>query len=146
MFSNEGYGTPHLHLEVHIASAYQYGTINEVAKQLELGKFRFQEWLAYHEHLHTEDILDTTVKQEMEPKLEEDWHNRFAGREHDDMSVTPLFVVDDSQNTNRCHVGEHLDPASLGAHFKKKYSATAQRMFSRVQHHMHKKTKKGIFL
>ena len=72
------------------------------------------------------------------------------------MSVTPAYLVEDSNALTYedarepCrHVGSSQDGASFarlegdGATFKKIYLADAQRIFSRVQHHMHKRTKKG---
>ena len=77
-------------------------------------------------------------------------------KEHDDMSVTPAYLMQDSDaltyedGREPCrHVGSSQDAASFarlegdGATFKKIYLADAQRIFSRVQHHMHKRTKKG---
>ena len=72
------------------------------------------------------------------------------------MSVTPAYLVEDGagltaeddRQTTR-HVGQAQDATSFasleadGAKFKKTYLADAQRIFSRVQHHMHKRTKTG---
>ena len=72
------------------------------------------------------------------------------------MSVTPAYLVEDGarlaaeddRETTR-HVGLTQTATSFacleadGANFKRTYLADAQRIFSRVQHHMHKKTKNG---
>ena len=74
------------------------------------------------------------------------------------MSVIPAYLVEDAavldaeddQDTTR-HVGLTQDATSFacleadGAKFRRIYLADAQRIFSRIQHHMHKKTKKGYF-
>ena len=148
---HQGYGTPHLHVEVHVVSIYQHGSLEEVAQKFREGKFTFADWTNYHEWLHAEDILDADVQATLANNLEEEWHTRFADKEHHDMSVTPLFVVEDTevnQGKVERHVGEPLDEAPLaelkadGASYRKLYAAYAQRVFSRVQHHMHKRTKK----
>ena len=75
------------------------------------------------------------------------------------MSVTPAYLVEDgarlaaedNRETTR-HVGLTQTATSFacleadGATFKRTYLADAQRIFSRVQHHMHKKTKNGYIL
>ena len=72
------------------------------------------------------------------------------------MSVTPAYLVEDgarlaaedNRETTR-HVGLTQTATSFacleadGANFKRTYLADAQRIFSRVQHHMHKKTTNG---
>ena len=72
------------------------------------------------------------------------------------MSVTPAYLVhdaaglsaEDDREVTR-HIGSTQDAKSFacleadGAKFKKIYLADAQRVFSRVQHHMHKRTKRG---
>ena len=72
------------------------------------------------------------------------------------MSVTPAYLMQDSDaltyedGREPCrHVGSSQNDASFarleadGTTFKKTYLADAQRIFSRVQHHMHKRTKNG---
>ena len=78
---HQGHGTPHLHVEIHIACAYQYCTLEEVAEMLKRDSFSFDQWIAYHEWFHAEDVLDAEVKQGMADDLEEQWHSRFAGKD-----------------------------------------------------------------
>ena len=72
------------------------------------------------------------------------------------MSVTPAYLVEDGASLTAeddheptRHVGLTQNATSFayleadGAKFKKTYLADAQRIFSRVQHHMHKRTKTG---
>ena len=72
------------------------------------------------------------------------------------MSVTPAYLVEDGagltaedDRKSTRHVGLTQDATSFacleedGAKFKRTYLADAQRIFSRVQHHMRKKTKHG---
>ena len=78
---HQGYGAPHLHVEIHVACAYQYGTLQEVAELLKKDRFSFDQGIAYHEWFHAEDVLDPEVKQTMAKGLEEQWHSRFAGKD-----------------------------------------------------------------
>ena len=41
---HQGYGTPHLHLEFHVTSAYQYGTLADVVSKLRAGSFSYAQW------------------------------------------------------------------------------------------------------
>ena len=95
-------------------------------------------------------MLDADVKAEMEPTLEKDWHARFSDKKHDDMSVTPAYLLEDAELKSGKHITSAKDQSDFklleeeGVSFKKKYLADAQRMFCRVQHHMHKRTKRGM--
>ena len=66
------------------------------------------------------------------------------------MFVTPAYLVSDAQQEKlKADISSVKDQDGYqslledGAAFKKQYLADAQRMFSRVQHHMHKWTKAG---
>ena len=52
---HQGYGTPHLHLEIHVASIYQYSTLEEVVGKFQQGVLTFQQWKQYNEWLHFQD-------------------------------------------------------------------------------------------
>ena len=71
---HQGYGTPHLHVEVHIASAYQFDTLVEIVEKLRNGSFAFKDLIQYHEWLHAEDILDEKTRAHFDQDLEEQWH------------------------------------------------------------------------
>ncbi len=75
---DQGYGTPHLHVEGHVASAYKYDTLAEIVEKLKAGFFSYSDLVNYHEWLHTEDVVDEAVREEMQPTLEEEWHTRFS--------------------------------------------------------------------
>ena len=103
------------------------------------------------EWFHAEDVFDSDTKAEFAPKLEEQWHSRFAGRENDDMSVTSKYLVQEADATGNSmksvvtadDVPGLIELLEDAKHFKKTYSAKVQMTFNRVQHHMHKRTKKG---
>ena len=83
---HQGHGTPHFHAEGHIASAYRFGTLQDVVKQLQTGLFSFQDIVNYQEWLHAEDLFDESVREEVMTNLENDWHQRFSAPTHDDKS------------------------------------------------------------
>ena len=90
---HQGYGTPHLHVEIHVACAYQSATLQEVAELLKKDRFSFDQWIAYHEWFHAEDVLDPEVKQTMAKDLEEQWHSRFAGKDRKVLKQPPYLYV-----------------------------------------------------
>eukprot|EP00973_Karenia_brevis_P046009 6372922-Karenia_brevis.AAC.1 len=69
----------------------------------------------------------------MDVNLEEDWHNRFAAEKNNDLYVTPNYLVRDVSTTGAASDAECLA----------EYLADVQKVFSRVQHHMHLRTKSG---
>ena len=104
---------------------------------------RYQEWL------DAEDLFDQDVREHLLPTLEQDWHERFSKSAHEDMSQTPAYLVEDaaaSKSPNVCDATniETMDTLDAdAARFNKIYFADVQKIFSHVQHHMHKRTKKG---
>ena len=62
------------------------------------------------------------------------------------MSSTPAYMTNDEGPTMWATSGpSEQDALADGAAFKRAYCEDAQFIFSRVQHHVHKKTKKGYF-
>ena len=94
---HQGYGTPHLHVEVHIASAYQFDTLVEIVEKLRNGSFALKDLTQFHEWLHAEDIVDEKVRAHFDQDLEEQWHARFSGTQHHDMSSIPTYLVAESK-------------------------------------------------
>ena len=124
----------------------------DVVAALRAQKFSFEDLAGYQQWFHAEEIFDEPVRQEMSEDIDQQWHTRFAAKESDDMSQTPTYLVEDSKDSV---AGKALTVSSAKAGdesllleedakaFKKAYFKDVQRVFSRVQHHMHKKTKKG---
>jgi len=85
--------------------------------------------------------------------METGWQSRWSGREHDAMSQTPTYLAKDEVKTlwekaKKDTESSQDRPAYTaafdeGAQYQKTYFADLQFVFSRVQHHFHKKTKKG---
>ena len=73
----------------------------------------------------------------------------FSNSAHDDMSQTHAYLIEDAgahkcPNVCAATKTETMDfLVADAARFKKTYFADVQNIFSRVQHYMHKRTKKG---
>jgi hypothetical protein len=142
-------GTPHLHAEGHVVCAYQFDTLQDIAAKIRSGLFSREDLKQYHDWLHCEDVTDAEVYQSFLPRVEQEWENRFASAEHDSLSVLPPYIVDEAKVNTKSHIGAATDLNALqhyeeeGAKFKAEYFRDVQFVFSRVQHHIHKRTKKG---
>ena len=143
---HQGVGTPHLHGNIHLACIYQYHTLQEIADRIVEKAFdpdlvkSFQAWM------HKEDPPEPMQHEAFTERVEQEWQQRFAGQEHDGMCSTPAYMADDEQATMWAPSGPSSQEALAdGAKFRRAYMEDAQFMFSRVQHHVHKKTKKGYF-
>ena len=82
------------------------------------------------------------------PRVEAEWRSRFSAREHHDLSVTPSYLVEDAAaDMQERHLlqagGDEEALREDAARFLKCYLRDAQSVFSRVQHHVHLKTKRG---
>ena len=151
---HQGYGIPHLHLKLHVTSIYQYGTVRDITRSLEKKEFTYEEWKNFHEWFHAEDTFDDNVKTKISESIEKQWHARFADKEHDFLSVTPDFLAKETAKnlgqeqctvSNAATIADQIQLHNDAKNFKAKYFAHVQHVFSRVQHDMHKLTKKGYF-
>ena len=141
---HQGVGTPHIHGNAHVACIYQYSTLQEIADRIvekALDPVLVQNYQAW---MHKEDPLVPSQHDAFAERVEEEFQHRFAGREHDAMCSTPDYMAEDKTLTMWATGGPTLQQAlEEGGVFKKAYLEDAQFIFSRVQHHVHKKTKKG---
>ena len=116
-------------------------------------QFNSEQFRHYQEWLHAEKVFDTNVKDSVEAIREEGWRSLWAEREHYFMSTTADLLVDDGSRTTSDRVTvstestQEIKRALIqdGQNYANKYRALVQNVFSRVQHHIHKRTKKGIF-
>ena len=101
--------------------------------------------------MHQEDIFNLAKYESYRPHVEEDWKHRFSGPEHNAMSVNPQYLAQDWQPTQVPAAettqsddvdaqSENVAPMSEADQWKKEYLTDAQFVFSRVQHHVHKKS------
>ena len=119
----------------------------EIIKKFKEGAFTLKQWQNYQEWLHCEDVLQEEVREKYEATLEDEWHKRFADAKHHDMCTTPHFLSQERHTDQKPTVadGKDLrgDVATDGKAYKDRYFTYVQGIFSRLQHHMHKKTKHG---
>ena len=71
----------------------------------------------------------------------------FSSTEHNDLSITPAYLVEDATAEEQKHLLHTEDDEKAlredAARFLKYYFQDTQRVFSRVHHHVHLKTKNG---
>ena len=147
---HQGHGTPHLHAEGHVVCVYQYGTLQEVAEKISNGFLDVKSFTTYNDWLHHTDVLDEGQHTDFKERVDEEFDKRFAGREHDAMCTTPAYLADDASSDARATLADaHAGSAEMetleteGASYRKAYLQDAQYVFSRVQHHVHRRTKHG---
>ena len=140
---------PHLHIQGHIVCAYQYDTLEGIAQKIKSGAFGVGTVKNYQARMHMEDVLDAEVYTDFLPKVEKEWRARFAGPEHDAMSVTPAYLHEDAVAIGATNISTARDGRERealmrdGEVFRREYMRAAQYIFSRVHHHVHEKTKTG---
>ena len=103
-----------------------------------------QSVIDYTEHLHREFPPCQELYDQEKDRLEEAWHARFCTRDHDGMSAVPSYLSEDRSEDRWKQRGMSLEDARQDGHaFTKAYLQDAQFIFSRVQEHIHRRTKKG---
>ncbi len=124
----------------------------DVVDAFQQEKFTFEDLVQFNSWYHAEDVFDKEVHEELGKDLDTEWHSRFAHTRHDDMSQTPSYLQEEARLAALAApltVVNPKTPAQVlrlqedGLDFRKRYFRDVQGIFSRVQHHMHKKTKKG---
>ena len=143
---HQGVGTPHIHANIHVACIYQYQTLLDIADKISQQAFNPDLVKGYQAWMHKEDPLVPAQHDAFAEQVEQQWQQRFSGPEHVSMCSTPAYMTDGEKPTMWVSSGPSLQAALAdGAAFKSTYFQDAQFIFSRVQHHVHKKTKKGYF-
>ena len=138
-------GPPHGHGNVHIANAYQYQTLYDIAEMIKKELLDPQTVLDYHAWLHREEPFDQAAHERERSNIEDAWRDRFDAPEHDAMSQTPAYMHHDRSEMWKFfkeETGE--DSINIGdlhadaQRFHNAYTKDLQFIFSRVQHHFHK--------
>ena len=153
---HQGNGTPHFHGEGHVVSAYQFGTMQEIADKFQQSKISVEEWKHHNAWLHREEVLHAESHAAFKEKVDEEFAQRYSGKEHDGLSVVPSYLMADADNVNAPRIGGEIltvSNVSSSEHqalldsdakaFVDEYYKDAQFVLSRVQHHCHQKTAKG---
>ncbi len=129
---HQGYGTPHMHGQVHVASIYQFGTMADVVEAFQKQQFSFDDLARYNTWFHAEDLFDQGVHDEVAKNIDQEWHARFAGAHNDDLSQIPTYLQEEvvaSKRTTSVTVSSATDAqqrrelAEDGARFKRQYFA-----------------------
>ena len=96
----QGNGTPHFHAEGHVVCAHQFHNMEEIAQKFQDTSITVDAWKHYNAWLHREDVLHADSHEASTPRIDEEFAQRFASREHDGLSVTPAYLMEDAKNTN----------------------------------------------
>ena len=134
---------------------HQYCTLEEIAHKIRDQLVSAHEMMNYNEHLHNTDFLDDKTYHSFRPHVEAAFDTRFADPSHDAMCVTPAFLAKDATCTAaHCSTCKGASPPEYGqdvelgllekegAAYRRSYLQDAQYVFSRVQHHVHKKKRR----
>ena len=71
---------------------------------------------------HMEEPPDPMLHDAMLEGIEREWHGRYSGKEHDDMSQVPAYIANDTAaNMWSDATVSKLDAHAEGSVFKKKY-------------------------
>jgi hypothetical protein len=84
--------TPHLHGQVHVACAYQYNTLKEIADMIKSKELHPEAVKSFQQHLHREDPPSVPLYEKEKDALELAWYDRFRGQEHNGMATTPYIL------------------------------------------------------
>ena len=152
-------GTPHGHGQAHVVCIYQYSTLREIAEEIESAWTKYkddtlvQSMKEYNNWFHVERPLDPETYKEYKDVAEQHFFSGFADRQHAPLSQTPAFLQNDadckekSTWTELCSQPELLQEREAeGHHFVQQYLRDAQFVFSRVQHHVHRRDKDGNYV
>ena len=149
----QGMGTPHFHGEGHIVCAYQYDTIQEIEGKFRAKKLTVDAWKRYNSWLHHEDVFEPAQHASFTQNVEQEFYDRFRRAEHDGLSHVPRYLAEDALQQSRSGtltVASSITAAQRVAlqedadTFLLNYKRDLQFVFSRVQHHVHKRTAQGF--
>ena len=147
----QGCGTPHLHAEEHVVCAYQFDTMYDIEEVFRSKKISLDSWKQYQSWLHHEDVFDPTEHAAFADRASREFFDRFSNAEHAGLSCVPRYLVEDAlkqasadtPTVSSCTTPAQRDALQKDAQgFMRMYTADLQYVFSRVQHHCHKKRTK----
>jgi hypothetical protein len=137
-------GPPHAHGNIHLANAYQFNTLYDIAQMIKDKVLDPQSVLDFHARLHREEPFDQTAHESQREHLEDGFRDRFDASLHDPMSQMPAFLHQDVSpsmyETESCNIEAAKANADT---FEAAYRTDLQCICSRVQHHFHKETEEG---
>jgi len=130
---------PHFHGNVHIASAYQHKTLQEIAGMIEDALLSLESITAYQSWMCREEHFDQEAHYEHIDALEQHWKENNKARENDGLCQLPTYIRDDGQSSLWSSSEPLTMPEALedAANFTRSYFKDAQYVFSRCHHHWH---------
>ena len=100
---HQGFGTPHVHGEVHVSCVFQYKLLPEIAKLIEDDILDPQSIMDFNEWFHRQCPPDDNLHQELLSGVETDWRGRVADTKHNDMSQVPGYIAQDTSKNMWSH-------------------------------------------
>ena len=156
---HQGHGTPHGHGQAHVVCIYQFGTLREIAEKIRVAWDEHKDQTlvhamrAFHEWFHVEKPLDMDLHQRYQSVAEQGLFKGFADETHAPLAQTQAYMQEDADDLTKPTLAKAYDePDELmaleaeGRKWKQQYLRDAQFVFSRVQHHVHKKDKDGNYV
>ena len=110
-------------------------------------------WKQNQSWLHHEDVFVPTEHAAFADKVQDEFFDRFRNPEHAGLSQVPAFLFKDALlqadegtlSVSSCRTPTQRQALQEDANaFMQKYTSDLQYVFSRVQHHCHKKTPQGF--
>ena len=149
----QGHGTPHFHGQAHVVCMYQHGTLYDIAEKLQIGLITLEDMKGFQEWFHVERPFDPAMQEAYAGEAEKEFFEGFRSPEHTPLCKTPAFLQHDADLRNGTTLAAaYRNPGLMqqieqeGAYFARQYSHDAQFVFSRVQHHVHKRGKDGVYV
>ena len=138
-----GANCAHFHGQAHVASVYQSKTLREISEMIRDGLLDPESVVRYTEDIHSEMPPDEKQYDKDQSKAEEDWRQRFAGREHDGLSVYPKYLQEDTallgQNLWQEKVFRSETLCKMPLLIRQPSTQMRSLFFSRVHDHFHLK-------
>ena len=128
---------PHAHGHVHLVSAYQHKTLEEIKGLIEEKLLSPESIFDYQETLQRTDLFDHEDYEERIPELEEAWRQKFKAPAHDDLTQLPQVVFEDHTKTLWNEQQDIPTAISDASTYAKAYKREAQSVMVRCNHHVH---------
>jgi hypothetical protein len=149
----QGHGTPHYHGQGHVVCIYQFESLYEIAQKIQDGMLATKDMKDFHEWQHVERPFDSEMHKAYVGEAEKNFFEGHKAPEHAPLCQTPAFLQEDADQRNGNTLSAaYSNPELLpqiereGEEFAQQYRQDAQFVFSRVQHHIHKRCKDGSLM
>jgi len=135
-------GTPHLHFNGHVVSTYQHCTLEEIAQRIEEELLQPEEVYAYHSWVCREEHMVPEQHERELPQAERDFPEH-GGEQNDVLCQLPDYISQDMGRSmwDAERPCTEAEARQEGEAYKETYFADVQFVFTRRQHHWHKRAK-----